>query len=155
MTRLLAEKDEIGRLFAVARREVADAAITAVSTDGRFEHAYAAALAAATIVVRSEGERVHGADHHRLTFEALAEIASGRWRETAEYFQHCRRRRNVALYDRAGVTSASEVESFAARPSGSSRTYSAGCASSTPSSRRSSSGRGTVRYPTTQARIRR
>jgi len=81
-----------------------------LSPDGRFELAYAAALAAATAALRSEGERIHGPDHHRLTFDALGGVAAGRWSETATFLQHCRARRNAALYDRPGVVSAGEAE---------------------------------------------
>lgn len=102
-------RNEIENLLAVARRELADAAVHGLSNDGRFEHAYAAALALGTVVVRSSGERIHGADHHRLTFEALADANRGTWRETAGFLQHCRRRRNVAMYDRPGGVSAEEA----------------------------------------------
>ena len=103
-------RDEIRNLLGIARRSLADAAVGGVSPDGRFELSYAAALAAATAALRSEGERIHGSDHHRLTFDALRGVAAGRWSETARFLQHCRGRRNAALYDRPGVVSAGEAE---------------------------------------------
>src|SRR5438128_4761822 len=60
-------------------RQLADADVTGLSADGSFEHAYAAALTAATIVIRAHDERIHGTDHHRLTFDRLAELAGARW----------------------------------------------------------------------------
>ena len=57
---------EIRRLMGVAHRELTDAAIRGLSSDGSFEHAYVAALMAATIAIRAHGERIHGAEHHRL-----------------------------------------------------------------------------------------
>jgi hypothetical protein len=100
---------EIQRLTGVARRELADAAIGGLSPDGSFEHAYVAALTAATILIRAHGERIQGAEHHRLTFVRLAELASGRWASVADYFQHCRVRRNRSMYDLAGSVSSTEA----------------------------------------------
>jgi len=101
---------EIRRLTEVARRELADAAVGGLSPDGSFEHAYVAALTAATILIRAHGERIHGAEHHRLTFVRLGELAGGRrWASAANYFQHCRVRRNRSMYDLAGGVSAAEA----------------------------------------------
>ncbi len=77
---------EIQRLTGVARRELADAAIGGLSADGSFEHAYVAALTAATILIRAHAERIHGVEHHRLTFVRLGELAGGRWASAADYF---------------------------------------------------------------------
>lgn len=100
---------EIRRLIALARRELADAAVTGLSADGSFEHAYVAALTAATILVRAHAERIHGVEHHRLTFVRLGELADGRWASAVNYFQHCRVRRNRTMYDLAGGVSAAEA----------------------------------------------
>lgn len=101
---------EIERLLGVAERELADAGVDGLSSDGKFEHAYSAAMALATIVIRAEGRRIHGADHHRLTFEALGELAGGRWQRLSRYLQHCRSRRNRAVYDMPGAASAAEAQ---------------------------------------------
>jgi hypothetical protein len=100
---------EIGRLMGVARRELADAAVNGLSPDGCFEHAYVAALNAATVLIRAHSERIHGAEHHRLTFTRLGELVGGRWANTADYLQHCRVRRNTSMYDLAGSVSAAEA----------------------------------------------
>ena len=93
----------------VARRELADAAVEGLSADGSFEHAYVAVLTAATILIRAHGERIHGADHHRLTFLRFGELVDGRWANAAGYLQHCRVRRNTSMYDLAGSVSAAEA----------------------------------------------
>ena len=100
---------EIRRLMGVAHRELTDAAIRGLSSDGSFEHAYVAALMAATIAIRAHGERIHGAEHHRLTFVRLGELVGGRWAKAADYLQHCRVRRNTSMYDVAGSVSAGEA----------------------------------------------
>jgi hypothetical protein len=100
---------EIRRLIGVARRELADAAISGLSPDGSFEHAYVAALTSATILIRAHGERIHGSEHHRLSFVRLGELVGGRWADAANYFQHCRVQRNRSMYDLAGGISATEA----------------------------------------------
>ena len=60
-------------------------------------------------LIRAHAERIHGADHHRLTFVRLAELGGGRWANAADYFQHCRARRNRSMYDVAGSVSAAEA----------------------------------------------
>lgn len=100
---------EIRRLHAVAEPELADASVDGLSADGSFDHAYIASLTLATIVVRASGERVHGPDPHRITFERLGAIADGRWTDLADYLQHCRRRRNTSVYDVAGSISQAEA----------------------------------------------
>lgn len=109
MTEPAPSRAEIERLLGLAERELTDAAVPGLSSDGSFEHAYSAALALATVVVRAEGRRVHGADHHRLTFDALGELAGGRWDRLARFLQHCRGRRNRAVYDMPGAASAAEA----------------------------------------------
>ena len=79
------------------------------SEDGRFEHAYVAALTLATVIVRAHDERIHAPDHHRLTFERFGQLVGGRWANLADYLQHCRRRRNTSMYDIAGTISAAEA----------------------------------------------
>ena len=101
---------EIRRLMGVARRELADAAVEGLSPDGSFEHAYVATLTAATILIRAHGERIHGVEHHRLTFLRLGELVGGRWAKVAGYLQHCRVRRNTSMYDLAGSVSAAEAQ---------------------------------------------
>src|SRR2546428_13976668 len=100
---------EIRRLMGVARRELADAAVNGLSPDGSFEHAYVAALTAATILIRAHGERIHGAEHHRITFVRLGGVVGGRWARAANYLQHCRLRRNASMYDVSGSVSAAEA----------------------------------------------
>lgn len=100
---------ELTRLFALAERELRDAAVPGISSDGSFEHAYAAALSLATAAVRAEGKRIHGTDHHRKTFDELSLVAGERWRDVAEYLQRSRKRRNVSAYDQVGTVSAAEA----------------------------------------------
>ena len=101
---------EITSLFQVVERDLADAAITALSADRRFATAYNAALQAATAVMYSEGYRAHGAGHHSTAFEFLKEAMGPDIASLADYFDDCRRKRNRADYMGAGYISVTEAE---------------------------------------------
>jgi len=101
---------EIASLFRVVERDLADAAITALSADRRFAIAYNAALQAAMAVMYSEGYRVHGIGHHSTTFEFLKETMAPGITSLADYFDHCRRKRNRADYVGTGYVSVTEAE---------------------------------------------
>jgi len=101
---------EIEKLRQVVARGLADAAVTAISPDLRFQAAYNAALQLATMAIYCAGYRVTGREHHRTTFDALT-LAMGTTVATqAAYFDTCRRKRNAATYDQAGLISETEVE---------------------------------------------
>jgi uncharacterized protein (UPF0332 family) len=101
---------EIASLFRVMERDLADAAITALSADRRFATAYNAALQAATAVMYSEGYRAHGIGHHSTTFRFLKEVMDPEMSALADYFDDCRRKRNRADYVGAGYISVTEAE---------------------------------------------
>jgi hypothetical protein len=76
-----------------------------LSPEARFQLAYDAAHDLATIVVLAAGYRVKTrVGHHQLTFEA-AGLALGEDAHAAiDFFDVCRRRRNVISYDGAEVS---------------------------------------------------
>ena len=111
-------KIEVKRLLDLARRQLADGGVKGLTPDGSFEHSYSAALTVATLVVRASGERIHGTDHHRLTFERFGQLNGGRWANVADYLQHARRRRNTAAYDFAGSVSVKEAAELGDQTSG-------------------------------------
>jgi hypothetical protein len=100
---------EIEGLLGTVTRSLADARVEGLSADGRFSHAYGAALAAATVVLRSEGLRIRGAEHHKATFAAVAGVLGEAYRDRIRYFDRCRIKRNNAAYDAAGTISDAEV----------------------------------------------
>ena len=102
------ELDEIRRLVA---RDLADAAIPALSEDRRFATAYNAALQTAKMAIACAGYRIASVPgHHRLTFEG-AKLAIGRpaGRLTA-FFESCRRKRNEIDYTGATIATTTEAE---------------------------------------------
>lgn len=106
-----ARREELAKLRAVAERNLADARIETLSTDGKFGHAYEAARAIATIVVRASGYRVKAArGAHYNTFVALEAADPRRFARHAAYFNACREKRNDLSYELAGVVTGSEAE---------------------------------------------
>lgn len=105
-----ASAKEICGLIRVANRDIADARIELISPDRRFATAYGAALQLATAVVRAAGYRTSGAGHHWITFQLLLELMGREEQERVDYFDNCRRKRNVADYGDAGLIDNSEVD---------------------------------------------
>jgi hypothetical protein len=98
-------KKELDKLRAVVRRDLADASLRGASAVRRFATAYNAALQAAKIAIACAGYRVVGAGHHRISFDVV-KLAIGKAADPySDYFDRCRRKRNVIDYDDAFVAS--------------------------------------------------
>ena len=108
----LTDRTEIEALRAVVQRNLADAQLKGLSSDGRFGHAYDAARTLATIVVRASGYRVklEGGGHYN-TFQAL-KAAAPSFAKMATYLDACRRKRNDFFYEEANVVTITEAEDF-------------------------------------------
>jgi hypothetical protein len=102
------ELSEIRRLVA---RDLADAAISALSEDRRFATAYNAALQTGKMAIACAGYRIASVPgHHRLTFEG-AKLAVGKPAEAlADYFDACRRKRNEIDYTGAAIATSTEAD---------------------------------------------
>lgn len=96
------------RLRAVIRRDLADASLDGASADRRFATAYNAALQAAKMAIACAGYRVVGSGHHRISFDVV-KLAIGKADPYSDYFDRCRRKRNVIDYDDAFVATETEV----------------------------------------------
>jgi len=116
--KLLAEKrvaveassaDEIARLLELARRNLGDASVEMLSDDGRFDCAYGAARALATVIVRAEGYRIKQPAAHYNTFLALDAADRNTFEEFATYFDTCRKLRNELSYDAPDVVTETEL----------------------------------------------
>ncbi|MBM4088880.1 MAG: hypothetical protein FJ276_05530 [Planctomycetes bacterium] len=102
---------EIQQLLAIVDREIADAAIEALSTEGRFEHAYHAALQLCAIPLRSSGYRVpKGGLLHKRTIESLRHTLGEPHAETADYLDRCSRQRGRTVYEQVGVVTLRDAE---------------------------------------------
>lgn len=100
---------ELDKLRAVISRDLADASLKGASADRRFATAYNAALQAAKMAIACAGYRVVGAGHHRISFDVV-ELALGKVADPySDYFDRCRRKRNVIDYDDAFVATETEA----------------------------------------------
>jgi hypothetical protein len=95
---------------ALVARDLADSQITSLSADRRFATAYNAALQAANMAIACAGYRVTAkVGHHKVAFDS-AKLAVGRTVDKyADYFDRCRRKRNVIDYTRSDVATESEA----------------------------------------------
>lgn len=104
-----ASSPEIGKLFDVVKRDLADAQVKELSEDRRFTIAYNAALQAGRALLAAEGYRTAGPGHHHTVFQALRRILNHEHHHVLDYLDDCRSKRNLADYLGTEVTSEQEV----------------------------------------------
>jgi hypothetical protein len=104
---------EIDDLLAIVSRDLADAA-GVISADWRFGIAYNAALKLCVILLHASGYRPEKTLQHYRAIAALPEILDEQWRDAADYLETCRRKRNIAEYDRVGVVTEQDASELAA-----------------------------------------
>jgi len=104
-------REEVDNLRSVIERDLKDAALPGLSADRLFATAYNAALQLSKMAIACAGYRVaFGPGHHQIPFEAVKLVALGKnGRKLADYFDTCRRKRNIVDYDKANVTSDTEA----------------------------------------------
>lgn len=108
-------KKELDKLRSVIARDLADASLGGVSADRRFATAYNAALQTAKMAIACAGYRVVAAGHHRISFE-IVKLAIGKVADPyGDYFDRCRRKRNVIDYDDAFVATDTETQEIVAK----------------------------------------
>ncbi len=97
---------EIQQLLQVVQRDVSDAQAKGLSVDGRFQHAYNAALQLCMIALLASGYRpAKGASHHKRAIESLRWTLGNKWSDMADHIERCSRLRGQAMYDRIDVVS--------------------------------------------------
>lgn len=102
---------EVQRLLQVVDRDLGDAQATGLSADGRFQHAYDAALQLCMVALRASGYRVpKGAGHHKRGIESLRHTLGEQWAETCDHIERCSRLRGQAMYDRIGVVNETDAQ---------------------------------------------
>ncbi len=104
-------KDEIARLLKIVDRDIKEAVHACHEADWQFAIAYNAALQLATIVLRTAGYKASTkAGHHWATFTVLPDILGDDCRDTADYFNDCRTKRNTVEYTDSGTITKKEAE---------------------------------------------
>jgi SAV_6107-like HEPN len=96
---------------ALVARDLADAAVAGLSADRRFATAYNAALLTANMAIACAGYRVTAKiGHHKISFESMRLAPGASVDKYADYFEICRRKRNVIDYTRSHVATDTEAE---------------------------------------------
>ncbi len=102
---------EVANALAIARRDIADASLTGMSSDNRFGHAYNAVRALCELALHASGYRVSkGGGGHQRAIESLKFTLGAEWVEQTDYFDRCRRKRHQSMYDRSGVTQPKDAD---------------------------------------------
>jgi hypothetical protein len=102
---------EIQQLLALVNREIGDASIEALSDEGRFEHAYVAALQLCMIPLRVLGYRVpKGESRHKRAIESLRYTLGGSHAEIAVSLERYSRARGRTVYEQIGAVTLQDAE---------------------------------------------
>jgi hypothetical protein len=117
--RHLTSSNELTGLRKLIVRDTADAGVAGLSADRSFATAYNAVLQLSKLALACAGYRVSAAvpGHHQTTFEAAGLVLGASGRHFTDYFETCRRKRNVIDYDSAEVVSESQAAELAAKAS--------------------------------------
>ena len=103
---------EIESLRELIERDLKDAGLKGLSADRRFATAYNAALQLCKMAIACAGYRLTvGVGHHQKTFETVkTAVTKTDAANLADYFEICRRKRNVIDYDAADTISETEAD---------------------------------------------
>jgi hypothetical protein len=102
---------EIQQLCQVVDRDLADAQAVGLSADGRFQHAYDAALQLCMLALRASGYQVaKGSGHHKHGIDSLRHTLGSQYAATADHIERCSRLRGQAVYERVGVVNKKDAE---------------------------------------------
>jgi hypothetical protein len=101
---------EIANILALVKRDLTDAESEGLSNDWRFNIAYNAGLQLATLVLYAAGYRTgRGESKHYRVIQALPLVMGSQFSSKRDYFDNCRRKRNISEYDAVGAISAKEA----------------------------------------------
>lgn len=104
-------KKELDDIRALIARDLADATVAGLSADRRFATAYNAALLAANMAIACAGYRVTAkTGHHKISFDSIKLALGAGADKYADYFETCRRKRNVIDYTRSNVATETEAK---------------------------------------------
>jgi SAV_6107-like HEPN len=96
---------------ALVARDLADAQVQGLSADRRFATAYNAALQIAKMAIAcAEYRAIAKTGHHKVTVEAITLAVGAAVSAYADYFETCRRKRNVIDYTRSHVATDSYAD---------------------------------------------
>jgi hypothetical protein len=103
---------EVRNLLGVVDREIADAAVSGLSDDGRFTHAYDAALLLCKLALHVSGFEVQkrAPGHHGLWINSLELTVGDAQKGVVIHLSRCSKSRHTILYDHAGAVNKQDAE---------------------------------------------
>ncbi len=109
-------KKELDDIRGLVGRDLADAKVPGLSADRQFATAYNAALLSANMAIACAGYRVTAkTGHHKVSFDSI-KLALGAGNDKyADYFETCRRKRNLIDYTRSHVATETEAKELSER----------------------------------------
>jgi hypothetical protein len=99
---------EIAEILAAVDRDLSACLTPNLDTDWRFNIAYNAALQAATAALAAAGYRAIREMHHYRVIQSLA-FTIGADASLLDLFDRLRKKRNIGMYERAGIISDHEA----------------------------------------------
>ena len=113
----LTSPSEVAGLRKLVARDLNDAAVRGLSADRIFATAYNAVLQLSKMSLACAGYRVSATlpGHHQTTFEAARLVLGSPAQQLTDYFEMCRRKRNVIDYDLAEVATEAQAEELLAK----------------------------------------
>ena len=102
---------QIQQLLRVVDRDISDAQAKGLSADGRFVHAYNAALQLCIIALLASGYQVSkGQGRHKRGIDSLRYALGVGWSETADHIERCSRLRAQVIYEQIGVVGEEDAD---------------------------------------------
>lgn len=103
---------EVRNLLGVVDRELADASVDGLSDDGRFTHAYDAALLLCKLALHASGFEVQkrATGHHSLWINSLEFTLGEGHKATLIHLSKSSKLRHMSLYDHAGVVQKQDAD---------------------------------------------
>jgi hypothetical protein len=103
---------EVRNLLGVVDRELADAGVAGLSDDGRFTHAYDAALLLCKLALHASEFEVpkRTPGHHGLWINSLEFTLGATHKGTLIYLSKCSKLRHTGLYDHTGVVQKQDAD---------------------------------------------
>jgi hypothetical protein len=103
---------EMRNLLGVVDRELADGGVTGLSDDGRFTHAYDAALLLCKLALHASGFEVQkrAPGHHSLWINSLAFTLGEAHKGILIHLSKSSKLRHTSLYDHAGVVQKQDAD---------------------------------------------
>jgi hypothetical protein len=103
---------EVRNLLGVVDRELADSSVAGLSDDGRFTHAYDAALLLCKLALHASGYEVQkrAPGHHSLWINSLQYTLGEAHQATLIHLSKSSKLRHTSLYDHAGVAQKQDAD---------------------------------------------